>query len=189
MTSLSPTFLASLWSRFARLVLACVLFVGTFGVAQAHDPFECWASALVKPEQLDLTLTMAESTALRLVDPQAKIRGVTSEVFAKLKPDFEKAAGELMVITSLRKPLVPKSVQVERTEENDIVFRVIYPRPAVGRLHFHAAFLKKLGEGYGGILEASDTSGNHLGWEQISTDNPNYEVTVLPPGQGPAKKN
>ncbi len=48
-------------------------------------------------------------------------------------------------------------------DENDVVFKVSYPRPAAGPLHFHAAFLRKLGQAYGGILEAIDASGINIG--------------------------
>lgn len=157
------------------------------GPARAHDPYECWTSALVRAEYLELTVTMAQSTALRLIDPEMKLRGLTSETFEQVRGQFEKAAPALCILTANRRPVASNRVRVEFTDEFDIVFKVFYPRPSPGKLHFHAAFLKKLGEGYGGILEASDTSGNHLGWEQLSFDNPNYEFTVLPPGQAPKK--
>jgi hypothetical protein len=166
----------------------CALLCVFSGTVRAHDPYECWTSALVRAEVLELTVTMAQATALRFVDPDSKIRALTSQNFEQVLPKFEKAAAGMCVITSNRKALVSRRVTVELTDENDVVFKVFYPRPPPGPLHFHAAFLKKLGEGYGGILEASDTSGNHLGWEQLSFDNPNYEVTVLPVGQGPARK-
>ena len=79
-----------------------------------------------------------------------------------------------------------RKVEVEFTEENDIAFKVIYPRPPPGRLHFHGAFLKKLGEGYGGIIEINDAAGLNLGWEQLSAENPNFEITV--PAAKPAPK-
>lgn len=170
---------------FLRLCALLCVFSGT---VRAHDQYECWTSALVRADQLELTVTMAQSTALRFVDPEMKVRGLTVANFEQFRERFEKAAPGLCVLTSNRKPLASRKVSVELTDENDVVFKVFYPRPASGPLHFHAAFLKKLGEGYGGILEASDTSGNHLGWEQLSFDNPNYEVTVLAPGKAPAKK-
>ncbi|MEO5960822.1 MAG: hypothetical protein ABIZ49_07400 [Opitutaceae bacterium] len=124
---------------------------------------------------------MAQSTSLKLIDPEGRIRGLTEENFALHRARFEKEGAALFVLTSQRKPLPVRKVVVELTEENDVLFRVTYPRPLPGPLHFHAAFLQKLGEGYGGILEVADTSGNHLGWEQLSAENPNYEVKVLPP--------
>lgn len=124
---------------------------------------------------------MAESTALRLIDPHAKIVALVPENFATHRPRLAAEAGALYVLTAGRKPLAPRQIAVVLTDENDVAFKVIYPRPAAGRLHFHAAFLRKLGQGYGGILEASDTLGNHLGWEQLSSENPNVEIVIPAP--------
>ena len=73
-----------------------------------------------------------------------------------------------------------RNIDVELTEENDIAFKLIYPRPPAGRMHVHAAMLKKLGPGYGGLFDASEPDGRHLGWEQLSYENPNYEITLPP---------
>lgn len=153
---------------------------------QAHDAFECWIGAIVRPDSLEINFTLAQGTALRLIDPEAHIRGITLENFPTYRARFEKEGAALCIVTSIRTPLVVRKVEVEFTEENDIAFKVIYPRPPPGRLHFHGAFLKKLGEGYGGIIEINDAAGLNLGWEQLSAENPNFEITV--PAAKPAPK-
>jgi hypothetical protein len=124
---------------------------------------------------------MAQSTALRLIDPQAKIAVLAPENFATHRARLAEEATALYVLTAGRKRLASSQIEVVLTDENDVAFKVIYPRPAPGRLHFHAAFLRKLGQGYGGIVEASDTLGNHLGWEQLSWENPNLEIAIPAP--------
>ena len=170
---------------FGLLVVA--LFAALLPVsARAHDPYEIWTIAVLRADHLELGITMAQSTALRLVDPQMKGGAISFENFASHRARLEQEAAVLCILTAGRKPLTARKIEVELTEENDVTFRIAYPRPPPGRLHFHAACLKKLGAGYGGILDASDTSGNHLGWEQLSFENPNFEVTV--PAPSPPKK-
>jgi hypothetical protein len=153
--------------------------------AHAHDPFESWTSATLRSDTFELIVTMAQSTALKLIDPEAKIPVLTFENFASHRPRLEREAASLYVVTSGRKRIAPNKVTADLTDENDVVFKVRYARPAPGPLHFHAAFLKKLGQGYGGILEASDNQGNHLGWEQLMFENPNVEITIPAPPAAP----
>jgi hypothetical protein len=158
-----------------RLVLACLAFATA---ARAHDPYESWASASVHPERMTLIVTMAQATALKIIDPELKEGAITEQNFATLKPRLMRAATALFVLTSARKPLVAQKAEVELTEENDIIFTLAYPRPAPGPLRFRAAFLEKLGQGYGGILEVLDGANKDLGWEKLSFENPSFEVKV-----------
>lgn len=168
--------------RLPILLLGLLTLVST---ARAHDRYEAWTNALVYPDRLELVITMALATAVQAVDPEQTLPPLTPENFAAHRARFETAARVFCVLTSGRQPLVLRTVDVALTEENDIAFKLIFPRPAPGRLHFHAAFLKQLGPGYGGILEVSDTWGHHLGWEQLTSENPDYDVTVLSPPPKP----
>ena len=165
--------------RLAVLVAAIMVCAGT---VRAHDPYESFTLATIRDDDLELNMTMAQSTALKLIDPQNKIAGLTIENFSKHSDRLIEAGRGMFVVTSLKGALVVRRVTVELTEENDVSFKIFYPRPAPGRVHFHAAFLKKLGDGYGGIIDSTDAEGRQLGWEQISWENPNLEITVLPPG-------
>ncbi len=162
---------AALPALFA--LAAALLFPRT---ARAHDPYESWSSGTLFPDKLQVDVTMAQATALRLVDPERNLRGLTPEVFAQHRALFEREAASLYVVTAGRSRLAPQKIAAELTEENDVVFKLTFPRPAPGRLHFHAAFLVKLGEGYGGIIELSDNANKQIGWDQLSWANPNFEV-------------
>ena len=162
-----------------RLFAATIgALIGLITPARAHDAFEIWTIAVLRHDQLEVGITMAHSTALRLIDPQMKSGAISAENFAEHRERLQQDAPTLCILTSGQKPLVAQKVEVDLTEENDIVFKIIYPRPAEGRLHFHARCLRKLGTGYGGIFDASDATGNHLGWEQLSFENPNFEISI-----------
>ena len=169
-----------------RLAVPLVAALALAPAARAHDPYESWTEAIVHPDRLELLIVMAQSTALKLVDPEARVVALSPENFPTLREKFTREGATLFVITSGRTPLAPRAVTAELTDELDVAFKLVLPRPAAGRLHFHAAFLKKLGSGYGGILDVGDPAGKQFGWEQISWENPNLEVIV--PAAPPPKK-
>jgi hypothetical protein len=144
----------------------------------AHDPYESTAQITVRPDRMEVTLALAQSTALHLIDPDARIRALTPENMAEHTPRLEREARLLFILTSLAKQLAPTKVAVELTAENDIVFTVTYPRPAAGRLLIHAAFLRRLGDGYGGLVTVDDEANRNLGWDQLHWPRASFEVTV-----------
>lgn len=154
--------------------------------ARAHDPYESTTVVIVRPDRMELTLGMAQSTALRLIDPDVRIRALTPENMAEHRTRLEAEGKLLFVLTSLRTPLAARKVAVELTDENDIIFTVTYPRPAPGRMLVHAAFLKRLGYGYGGLVTVDDEANRNLGWDQLRWEQPSFEVTI--PGPPPGKK-
>ena len=79
--------LVVLWS-LGPLVL---LSLGLAPCAHAHDPYESFTLATIRANDLELNMTMAQVTALRLIDPKATIAGLTAENFANSRlydPDF-----------------------------------------------------------------------------------------------------
>ena len=172
-----------------RSLLAVWLLVAAFvSTARAHDPYDSWSSVTVFPDRIELAVTLAQSTALRLVDPDRNIRGLTLGTFEKHRAVFERHAPGLYVLTAGRKRLVAGKSTAELTDENDVIFKIEYPRPPAGPLHFHAAFLVVLGEGYGGLIDVSENTDKQIGWEQLSWANPNFEVILPAPAKSPPAK-
>lgn len=123
---------------------------------------------------------MAASTALKLIDPEGKLSPLRPETIADQRPRLAHEAELLFILTNERKPLKVLRATVELTPENDLVFTVTYPPPAAGRLLLSAAFLRRLGDGYGGIIEVNDRQGRNLGWEQLRWAQPNFDLTLPP---------
>jgi len=159
------------WFAVLAVVVACPL-------AHAHDLYESWTAVAVRPDGLALNLTLAQATALQLVDSAARIHELTPENFAAVRPAFAQAARELYVLTAASTALAPRSVEVELTDEGDIAFRLRYPPVAAGALKFHATFLRRLGEGYTSLLAVDAADGKQLGWDQLTTENPDLEVRL-----------
>ncbi len=170
--------------RFLALAAALLLAAPL----RAHDPAESWTEVVVHANEMELLVTTAQVNALKLIDPTNKIPVLTQENFSQHRARLIEAGASLFTVTSIKAPMRPRKVEVQLTEENDVVFTITYPRPAPGLLIFNAAFLKKLGEGFGGIIDASDTAGHHLGWDQISWENTSLVVMLPAPDAPPAKK-
>jgi hypothetical protein len=172
--------LRSIRTRLAVPLLGLVSLLALAASARAHDPYESFHAAVIYPDRLELVVTMAASTALKLIDPAAIPPDLTAESFAALRPHLLRAATALCALSTAQKTLPPRTATVELTDENDIVFRVIYPPPGPGRLRLTAAYLEKLGDGYGGLLELTDHRHQNLGWEQLLWAHPHFELTLPP---------
>jgi len=164
-----------LFPALPRLVLLAVL---SRSAVRAHDPGESWTMVTLLTDRLELELTMAQVTALQLSGAPFDTPYLAPDNFDAYRARLKTCAEKLYIVTSVRTPLKPQRIDVTLTEEGDITFKLAYPHPAAGRLHFFATFLTKLGEGFGGNIDVSFQSGKDLGWDQIAYDRPNFEVTV-----------
>src|SRR4051794_38287967 len=98
------------------LRFALILFASLVAPAlRAHDPYESWTAVALRPATLEINITMAQSTALRLVDPDAKIHGLTEENFPAHRALFEQEAAMIYILTTGRTPLKPQKIVVEFT--------------------------------------------------------------------------
>jgi hypothetical protein len=165
------------------MLLATVLMAAPL---RAHDLMESFIEAIVRPDRLELHITMGPGTALKLVDPAAKPQALIPEIFEQYRSRLLKEGERLFLVTSSKARLVPAGVEVRFTDDKDVAFKITYPRPPPGLLIFNAVFLEKLGAGFGGIIDASDTVGHHLGWDQVTSEN--TSLVVVLPASGPTPK-
>lgn len=169
--------------QFSRLIsLTVTLFVACsvpVRSARAHDQAESWTEVMVGTEHMELLVTMAQASALKLIDPAAKIPALTKETFAANRAKLLAEGAKLFAITSLTKRLSVERIDVLLTDESDVAYRILYPRPASGLLMFEATFIKTLGNGSGGVIAARDAEKHDLGWDQLTPDHPTL-VVMLP---------
>ena len=171
-------------SRLAA-VAAALLFASP---VQAHAPLETWIDVTVQADTILLHVIMAPVAALRLIDPAAPVRRLTAEDFATQRPRLMQVGATLFTLVQLKHRLASRQVEVALTEEGDVAYQIIFPRPAPGLLMIDATFLKRLGEGFGGMIDARDTEGHRLGWDQLTHDNATL-IVMLPNPSLPPKKN
>jgi hypothetical protein len=153
--------------------------------AQAHDIYSSWTEAVIREDQLELTLTLARSSAPRLLADGNALPPITTENFRESAPKLKAVASELFEITSAGKPLKLTSAEVKVSGDADVTFVLVYPRPAAGALRFMVHYLFQLVDGHVGTLVISDRNGKDLGWSPVTVDQPVFEVKI--PASAPPK--
>jgi hypothetical protein len=172
---------------FRLLTLAVTLLATIVTSARAHEAGELTMIATVRATQLDLVVTLATSTAARLLDPSAETPPpVTPATFPTVRERLIAVATAHFFTfttapTTAPRRLALRTVTVALTAENDLAFTLLYPRPAAGPLHLRAIVFARLGPGHGGILECTDTAGHHLGWDQLSPEKPALTIVIPAP--------
>ena len=142
------------WRRLLSVVFGLLLWTVD---AQAHDPFEITTDARLAEGHLKVRITMARKTALQAcLDHGVSEAALHAADFEIQRPELERCAPELYVITDADRPLHPEEVQVILTEENDVETTLLYPLPTTGPLRFDAVHLKRLPDAtYGATLTVS----------------------------------
>jgi hypothetical protein len=172
--------------RSCPLLLALFAAIAVFvPAAGAHDVYTSWTEAFVRADRLEMTLTLARSSALRLIPDANALPPITPENFSAYSPRLKAIAPQLFELTSAGKPLTLSSSRVEISGDADITFHLIYPRPAPGAmLRFVAQYLFHLIDGHVGTLVVNDAAGKDLGWSPVSVDQPAFEIRA--PAAAPA---
>jgi hydrogenase/urease accessory protein HupE len=145
-----------------------LLWVLAFSVpARAHDPFEITAVGQVRPRELVMQLTMAQSTSLLLR------RGDASEAA------LQTLAHSFFKVTSRGAPLPLQSERHRVTEERDVEIDLVFAPPLDGPLRFEGALLDALSETHGVALSVTTLEPPRvLGVALLTRDEPSLEVLV-----------
>ena len=129
-------------------------------------------------DQLEITLTLARSSAHDLLPDAKKLPPITPENFAEFAPRLQAIARELLPITNAGKPLPLKSAGVKITGDADITFTLLHPAPAPGKLRLFAAYVGHLVDGHVATIVVTAAKGEDLGWSPVTLDQPVFEVTL-----------
>jgi len=147
------------------------------------------ATAILRPEGLEIALTMADGAAYKLLDPGQTTAGVansTTDVndtqFTQDKPLLIARARTFFKVANNGAELPVGSVNVELTAARDTVFHLIYPNPAPGTLDVGLTYLGQIPAGEKELITVLDHTGTTLGSATLGVDNPSLEVTVPAPG-------
>lgn len=148
--------------------------------ARAHDPFEITADARIRGDSLEISVTMARSTAMTIAAGGKLSPSFDPEKFEQLRPQFAACAARLFDITAAGKPVAVREVRVELGRELDVEFHLVFPRPAKSPLRFHGALVTKLPQGYGATLTVVAPEAM-LGQKLLTAEDPSLEVGLQPP--------
>jgi hypothetical protein len=120
--------------------------------ASGHDPFEVTTAAIVGAESLTLVATMTRSSAAQVSGLDAGARAFSADRFGLYEPELRAAAGHLYNVRSNGAELEPLAAHVALNAEDEIEFRVTYPRPLPGTLRLEASCLGLLSAGHGNAV-------------------------------------
>jgi len=145
--------------------------------AQAHDILQSNTDIWLRPDRMEVNLTMARAPSRELVDHPPPVPVTEDNFEATYHSLLNKSAASLFEITLDGQPLQPISADAALLNETDIQFTLVYPRPASGKLQITASFIKKLDDGYVNTL-AMNEDRNVLGYGDQSTDNLTWEIRL-----------
>lgn len=179
--------------NFHRLSIPCrfaaLLVLGAAAV-RGHDPLQSYTDARLRGDYIVVNVTMANSAATALLkqDNAAGNRSITPENFELTGAMLKAHAGDLLNITAGGNTIAMRAGDVTLNSENDIEFKLVYPRPAAGTIKFAAPFIKQMQEGHMTSYTIADDANKILDSGDLSAiDRPNTVVNVPgKPGSPPA---
>jgi hypothetical protein len=135
---------------------------------------------------VELTVTLSRGTALAAAGPAAAGHSLADPSrFPAERPLLLAAAAGLFELTGDGARLELREAEVGLTVENDVEYRLVYPRPGRGPLAFRAALLTVLEDPtYGATFSLADEQGRWMGSKLLGIDDP--EFLFFPGGAGPA---
>ncbi len=148
---------------------------------RAHDPYTSFAEAKLLADKLELTLTLARSSAHDLLPDAKKLPPITPETYPGFAPKLRAVAGDLIRIAAGGKPLKFISGATTISGDNDITFTLLYAKPAASPLRFTADYLGYLVDGHVSTIVVTGPAGEDIGWSPVTMDQPVFQVALLAP--------
>ena len=147
----------------------------------AHDIYSSWVEAKVLPGKLEIKLTLARSSAPRLLGDERSLPSITPENFAEYEPKLREIARELIHVNVAGKRVPASAAEVAIGGDSDITFTIVHLRLPPGKLAFLADYLRYLVDGHVATIVATNAAGDDLGWSPVTIDQPVFEVTPPAP--------
>jgi len=162
------------------------LWLLTVAAASAHDFLQSSTDLWLRPDSMEVDLVMARAIAVALLNG-APANLITDDNFddtyaPKLQ---EVVAPGLLNFTLNGQPLQPLLTKVALSEETDIKFAYIYPRPPAGRLRLTTPFMKKMPAGFENSIGIKDGT-RVLGYADQRVNDPPWEINLNAPVPVPA---
>ena len=172
-----------------RCQLLFILLLASLPV-WAHDSFEGTTTVRLRTNSIDLAITLNSTTAMVLCDgADLQSARFSPDIFEGNLAAFKKSAGGLLAISVAGNRLVAFETNAFLGNENDVEYRLRYPRPA-GVVTMKAVYLERLPrEGYGAALTILDMENNVVvGQKLLMNDDLAFETPKVaePPPAAPA---
>jgi hydrogenase/urease accessory protein HupE len=164
--------------KLRRCVFAGLLLVA-WGVAWAHDPGLSTAQGQITATAIEIAVGFSPVDAQQLLPLAARTAGKwTAAEFATARKPLEELARELWDVRASGVVLVPREVHADLVAGDNLSFRVVFPRPATGRVVFRARQLGKLPPGHREFVTFEDRLGVLLARKLLSAKSDRIEFEL-----------
>ncbi len=165
-----------------NLLKLALLLAVSCASARAHDPLDLTAQARLLPEGLELRLTLASSTASRLLAEGKPAAAISPERFTQLHATLQLRAPNFLTVTADGKTLAPKSVATELSQDGDVKILLQFPPSAARHFQFDAVLLKTLPAiGYTVFLLVRGPRDDQAVHERLTLEKPRCEIAAFAP--------
>ncbi len=158
------------------------LFLFSAGFVFGHDPLSSWAILQPTADRLEFKVEMGAEAAWLFLGESLDHAPDIDHSMARLR---ERAAG-VYRLSAGGKDLAVIETKVEQREEDGVVFRLSYARPAGGGpVRFEATFIKRLPAGHRTTLTLLDETEKVFRAEILNAAKPAVELPLPPAAARP----
>jgi hydrogenase/urease accessory protein HupE len=165
----------------ASCVVALLCVYG--GTALGHDVQASWTTARLLPDSCELTVRIHAEAVSMLIQEAAPGATFEPENLERVMPALKSFGKTLYEVSADGRTLEATVTDVSVVEDN-LVFRLVYPRTAGGTLRFKAAHLSRLSPDFIAHLIVTDEAGKVLASQVLRQNQPAVEIE---PPSGAAK--
>lgn len=163
--------------KAARTSLLLILFGGS---ALGHDLLLSWTTVTFRPDACELHVKIHAETVRSLIQDEAPEATFEPENFDAVRPFLKAFANDLYEVDAGDRRLVALQTDVTVVEDN-LEFRLVYPRPTEGPLRLKANYLSRVAPDFIAHVSVIDEAGRPLANKILKSAEPSMEV-ALPSG-------
>ena len=151
------------------------LLLAASGVALGHDVQASWTTVRVSPGSCELTVRVHAEAVRTLIQETAPGATFEPENLDKVRPAL-KSFGETLYEVSEGGRVLPATETDVSVVEDNLVFRLVYPRAAAGPLRLKATHLSRVSPDFIAHVSVNDEAGKPLASHVLRPDQPLVEI-------------
>ena len=173
--------------RFRKRSLCVIALLAVLaGHARGHDLRVSWTAVRLHPDSCELLVKLHAESVGALIQKEAPGATFEPENFDNVRPALNSFGNSLYEVSAGGRALAPTRTDVTVVEDN-LEFRLVYPRPDGGPLRLKAAYLSRVAPDFIAHLSVTDGAGRPLSSHTLRPDEPAVEIAAASgaAGSGP----
>ena len=162
--------------RFPKTSLWVIaLLVVCAGAARGHDLLVSWTTVRLHPDSCELLVKLHAESVGALIQNEAPGATFEPENFDNVRPALNSFGNSLYEVSAGGRALAPTRTDVTVVEDN-LEFRLVYPRPDGSPLRLKAAYLSRVAPDFVAHVSVTDDAGKQLSSHILRRDEPSVEI-------------